>query len=38
MTGTMTRPLLWLIVGTTIFRGVVGDTIPLIDDEAYYWL
>ena len=38
MTGTMTRPLLWLIVGTTIFRAIVGATIPLIDDEAYYWL
>src|SRR3989454_10919130 len=38
MTGTFTRPLLWLIVGTTIFRGIVGATIPLIDDEAYYWL
>src|SRR5438034_953330 len=38
MTGTLTRPLLWLIVGTTIFRGIVGATIPLIDDEAYYWL
>src|SRR2546427_9054438 len=38
MTGTLTRPLLWLIVGTTIFRGIIGATIPLIDDEAYYWL
>src|SRR5438093_4633405 len=35
---TFTRPLLWLIVGTTIFRGIIGATIPLIDDEAYYWL
>src|SRR2546427_3849496 len=33
-----TRPLFWLIVGTTIFRGIVSATIPLIDDEAYYWL
>ena len=36
--GTFTRPLLWLITGTTLFRGIVGATIPLIDDEAYYWL
>src|SRR5207249_11932447 len=36
--GTFTRALLWLIVGTTIFRAIVGATIPLIDDEAYYWL
>src|SRR5256712_5185001 len=38
MTGTLTRPLLWLIVGTTIFRGIDSATVPLIDDEAYYWL
>src|SRR5438128_8038588 len=38
MTGTMTRPLLWLIVGTAIFRAILGATIPLIDDEAYYSL
>src|SRR3989442_3685992 len=36
--GAFTRPLFWLIVGTTIFRGIVSATAPLIDDEAYYWL
>src|SRR2546427_13269815 len=36
--GAFTRPLFWLVVGTTIFRGIIGATIPLIDDEAYYWL
>src|SRR3989442_8881799 len=36
--GAFTRPLFWLIVGTTIFRGIGSATIPRIDDEAYYWL
>src|SRR2546428_7390419 len=37
-TGAFIRPLFWLIVGTTIFRGIVSATVPLIADEAYYWL
>ncbi|OLD35896.1 MAG: hypothetical protein AUI83_27145, partial [Armatimonadetes bacterium 13_1_40CM_3_65_7] len=37
-TGAFIRPLFWLIVGTTIFRGIVSATVPLLDDEAYYWL
>jgi len=36
--GAFLRPLFWLLVGTTIFRGIVGATLPFIDDEAYYWL
>src|SRR2546422_7240657 len=33
-----TKLVFWLIVGTTIFRGIVSAAAPLIDDEAYYWL
>jgi dolichol-phosphate mannosyltransferase len=36
--GAFLKPLLWLLVATTIFRGIVGATLPFIDDEAYYWL
>ncbi len=34
----MTRQFLWLIVGVTVLRAIVGAATPLIDDEAYYWL
>ncbi len=30
--------LLWVIVGMTLVRAIVGAVVPLIDDEAYYWL
>ncbi len=34
----MTKYLIWLIVGVTVLRGIAAASVPLIDDEAYYWL
>ena len=33
-----TRRIVWLIVAMTLLRIVLAVTVPLIDDEAYYWL
>ncbi len=35
---TIGRYLFWLIVVATVVRGLAGTRVPLIDDEAYYWL
>ena len=35
---TWGRRIVWLIVAMTLVRIVLAGTVPLIDDEAYYWL
>ncbi|MBI3998730.1 MAG: glycosyltransferase family 39 protein, partial [Armatimonadetes bacterium] len=34
----MARRLLWLIGGVTLVRAVLASALPLLHDEAYYWL
>ncbi len=35
---TWSRRIVWLIIVMTLLRIVLAVTVPLIDDEAYYWL